>query len=105
VFGLGFALFVGAMADPAPGSIPTLMGICTAGYLAGWAAVFVPGGLGVREGVYALLLAEVLPGPVAAAIAILSRLWLTAVELLVAALLALRYGLRDLRASTVVEHR
>jgi uncharacterized membrane protein YbhN (UPF0104 family) len=105
VFGLGFALFVGAMADPAPGSIPTLMGICTAGYLAGWAAVFVPGGLGVREGVYALLLAEVLPGPVAAAIAILSRLWLTAVELLIAALLALRYGLRDLRASTVVEHR
>ncbi|MGH7563721.1 MAG: hypothetical protein ACREK5_04780 [Gemmatimonadota bacterium] len=64
-------------------------------------AVFVPGGLGVREGVYALLLAEVLPGPLAAAVAILSRVWLTAVEVLVAGLLALRYGLRDLRASTV----
>ena len=99
VFGFGFALFVRAVADPAPGSVPALMGICTAGYLVGWAAVFVPGGLGVREGVYALLLAEVLPGPVAAAVAILSRLWLTAVELLVALLLALRYGLSDLRVS------
>ncbi|HWC05813.1 MAG TPA: lysylphosphatidylglycerol synthase domain-containing protein [Gemmatimonadota bacterium] len=101
VFGLGFALFARAVADPAPGSTTTLMGICTAGYLAGWAAVFVPGGLGVREGVYALLLAEVLPGPVAAAVAILSRLWLTAIELLVAILLALRYGVTDLRVSSV----
>jgi uncharacterized membrane protein YbhN (UPF0104 family) len=105
VFGLGFALFVRSVSDPAAGSIPALMGICTAGYLAGWVAVFVPGGLGVREGVYALLLAEVLPGPVAAAVAILSRLWLTAVEILVAVFLALRYGVRDLRASTVAEHR
>lgn len=105
VFGLGFALFVRSVSDPASGSIPTLMGICAAGYLAGWVAVFVPGGLGVREGVYALLLAEVLPGPVAAAVAILSRLWLTAIELLVAILLGLRYGLRDLRASTVPESR
>ncbi|MGH7571132.1 MAG: lysylphosphatidylglycerol synthase domain-containing protein [Gemmatimonadota bacterium] len=101
VFGLGFALFVQAVGDPAPGSLPTLIGICAAGYLAGWAAVFVPGGLGVREGVYALLLAEVLPGPLAAAVAILSRVWLTAVEVLVAGGLALRYGLRDLRATTV----
>jgi hypothetical protein len=101
VFGLGFALFARAVADPTPGSTSTLMGICTAGYLAGWAAVFVPGGLGVREGVYALLLAEVLPGPVAAAVAILSRLWLTAIELFVAILLALRYGVTDLRVSSV----
>lgn len=101
VFGLGFGLFVGAVAEPPAGSQATLVGICAAGYLAGWAAVFVPGGLGVREGVYALLLAEVLPGPLAAAVAILSRLWLTGVELLVAALLALRYGFRDLRASAV----
>jgi hypothetical protein len=42
---------------------------------------------------------------VAAAVAILSRLWLTAIELLVAILLGLRYGLRDLRASTVPEPR
>ncbi len=100
-FGLGFGLFVRAVADPAPGSLPTLIGISAAGYLAGWVAVFVPGGLGVREGVYALLLAEVLPGPVAAAAAILSRVWLTAVEVIVAGGLALRYGVRDLRASTV----
>lgn len=100
-FGLGFGLFVRAVADPAPGSLPTLIGISAAGYLAGWAAVFVPGGLGVREGVYALLLAQVLPGSVAAAAAILSRVWLTAVEVLVAGVLALRYGLHDLRASAV----
>jgi glycosyltransferase 2 family protein len=105
VFGLGFALFVRSVSDPAAGSIPMLMGMCTAGYLAGWVAVFVPGGLGVREGVYALLLAEVLPGPVAAAVAILSRLWLTVVEVLVAVLLALRYGVRDLRASKIAEQR
>ena len=99
VFGLGFALFVVAVAEPT-GSTPTLIGICAAGYLAGWVAVFVPGGLGVREGMYALLLAELMPGPVAAAVAVLSRLWLTGVEVLVAVVLALRYGFRDLRAST-----
>ena len=101
VFGLGFALFVRAVADTAAGSLPSLIGICAAGYLAGWMAVFVPGGLGVREGMYALLLAELVSGPMAAAVAILSRLWLTAVEVFVAAALALKYGFRDLRASVV----
>lgn len=105
VFGLGFALFVDAVSGGMGGSTSALMGICATGYLAGWLAVFVPGGLGVREGVYALLLAEVLPGPLAAAVAILSRLWLTAVELLVAGFLTLRYGLKDLRVSTAAGPR
>lgn len=95
--GTGFWLFVKAVA-PIQGSPLALIGICAAGYAGGYLAVFVPGGLGVREGLYALLLGAYVPPSVAVAIAILARLWLTACELIPVALLVARYGLADLRA-------
>jgi uncharacterized membrane protein YbhN (UPF0104 family) len=75
-----------------------MIGISAAGYVGGYLAVFVPGGLGVREGLYALLLTAYVPPPMAVAIAILCRLWLTACELLPVSLLVGRYGFADLRA-------
>ena len=43
-------------------------------------AVFAPGGLGVREGVQALLLALVMPGPIALVVVVVTRVWSLAVD-------------------------
>lgn len=53
-----------------------------AAYLIGFLALFAPGGLGVREGILTLLLAPYLPTGMAAPVALVSRLWMTLVELL-----------------------
>lgn len=45
-------------------------------------AVFAPGGLGVREGVQGLLLAIVMPGPVALVVVVVTRIWSLAVDAL-----------------------
>jgi hypothetical protein len=97
-FGAGFWLFVRAVAPIEADTILPMIGICAAGYVGGYLAIFVPGGLGVREGIYALLLAAYVPPSIAVAIAVFCRLWLTACELLPVFLLVGRYGLADLRA-------
>lgn len=99
-FGAGFYLFLSATAESPAGSFWPVVGISAAGYVAGFLVLLVPGGIGVREGVYALLLSLYLPGSLAAAVAVLSRVWLTAVELVVAGFLLIRYGLDDLRPAT-----
>ena len=43
--------------------------------------LFAPGGLGVREGILVYLLSHVMPGPVAVIISILTRLWMTLIEI------------------------
>jgi uncharacterized membrane protein YbhN (UPF0104 family) len=98
-FGAGFYLFLSGLTVVAMEDLWPLVGVSAAGYAAGWLAVFAPGGIGVREGVYALLLARFLPPSTAAAAAILSRLWLTAVEVAVAVTLAAVFGYRDLSAA------
>lgn len=98
VLGVGFWLFVRAVAPVGVDALLPLIGICAAGYVGGYLAVFVPGGLGVREGLYALMLGTFVTPSVAVAIAVLARLWLTASELVPLALLVGRYGLTDLRA-------
>jgi uncharacterized membrane protein YbhN (UPF0104 family) len=97
-FGVGFWLFVRAVAPIGADTLVPMIGISAAGYVGGYLAVFVPGGLGVREGLYALLLAAYVPPTMALTIAIACRLWLTACELLPVSLLVARYGLADLRA-------
>ncbi|MDT8435304.1 MAG: lysylphosphatidylglycerol synthase domain-containing protein [Gemmatimonadota bacterium] len=71
---------VGGPADPGPWRFA---GLFAAAYLAGYLALFAPGGLVVREGALAGLL--VATGPVslapAAAFAAVARLWSTAAEL------------------------
>lgn len=51
-------------------------------YLAGFLALFAPGGLGIREGVLAVLLTPLLGPGIPAAVAVLSRLWMTFAELI-----------------------
>jgi hypothetical protein len=60
-----------------------------ASYVAGYLSLLTPSGLGVREGVLALLLAGVAgPGP-AAVVALVARLWLSVAEVVVAAVAVL----------------
>lgn len=101
VTGLAFWLFLTSVAPVEADAVWALIGVYAAGYVAGWLAFFVPGGLGVREGVYALLLALYIPPTAAVAAAVLARIWSTAVEVVVVAILLALYGAADLRASTV----
>ncbi len=71
----------GGSADPGPA---TMAGIYSAAYVAGYLVLFAPGGLVVREGAMAALLAATagVPVSIGAAVAVLARLWATATELL-----------------------
>jgi hypothetical protein len=59
-----------------------------AAYVAGYLAVFAPAGVGVREASLVVFLGPVLAPEPAAALAVVARLWTTAVELVPAAVLA-----------------
>jgi uncharacterized membrane protein YbhN (UPF0104 family) len=100
ILGGSFHLFLSGVTAVPSGTFWPITGIFAAAYLAGYLAVFVPGGLGVREGALAVLLAIYIPATIAVAAALLTRLWSTAVELVVAAVLISRYGVSDLRAVT-----
>jgi glycosyltransferase 2 family protein len=91
LYGLSFWLFLAGTTGSAPPPVAA-GGIFVAGYLGGFLAFFTPGGLGVREGIYALLLGPYLPGAVALAAGLLSRVWLTALELLLAGISSVAAG-------------
>lgn len=77
VFGLGFYLLVDAVYVAEPHQLPLLIGAVSTATAAGILAIAVPSGLGVREGVLAVLLAQVMPAPVAALVAVAARVWVT----------------------------
>ena len=60
-----------------------------AAYLVGYIAVFAPAGAGIREVALVVLLQPVMAGDSAFVLAVIARLWTTAVELVPAALLTL----------------
>jgi glycosyltransferase 2 family protein len=82
IYGGAFWLLLVSIGVPAAGSIMKIVAIFTASYLVGFLALFVPGGLGVREGALALLADPILPTGLAAPVAVLSRIWLTVTELI-----------------------
>jgi len=81
--GLAFRMFAEAL-GVARGSTGAYIAVYAASYVAGFLALFAPGGLGVREGaLIATMQRAGLATPVeAAAIAVASRIWLTVLELL-----------------------
>ena len=85
---LGTGLGVRAVAGPRPGAV-AYVGL---GFLLSWAgsmlAFVFPSGLGVREGLFAVVLARHLPTSAAVSLAAASRLLITVVELAVIAALA-----------------
>lgn len=84
VCGAGFWLLASAVG--AAGGSPWLwVGAFAAAYVAGYLSLLTPSGIGVREGVLALLLAAVAPGSAVAVAAIAARVWMTLGELVAAA--------------------
>lgn len=79
--GAFWLLLIGIGIHPT-GSFMEVVAIFAASYLLGFLALFVPGGLGVREGALAVLAGRYLPIGLAAPVAVLSRIWLTVTELL-----------------------
>jgi hypothetical protein len=75
-------------------SLPQAIGVFTCSYLAGFVALFAPGGLGPRESVFLLMLTGDIGLKPAAALALASRLLLTTTEVLPAIPLLLRRGQR-----------
>lgn len=84
LYGVAFRLFVVGVLGEARGSLASYVVVYTGSYLIGYIALFVPGGLGVRE----LALTASLPAlglatpPEAVLLTVASRLWLTALELI-----------------------
>jgi glycosyltransferase 2 family protein len=81
VLGLAVAFFVrGVMAIPA-GQFPSVASGYVAAWVASMMAVIAPAGMGVRDGIFGLLLRRVMPVGAALTIALAVRLWLTVIEL------------------------
>lgn len=59
-----------------------------AAYVAGYIAIFAPAGAGIREGILVVLLQPIMAREDALVLAIVARLWTTAIELIPAALFA-----------------
>jgi hypothetical protein len=81
--GYGVALWLlarGLLPRAGLGLLPAIA-VFTASYLAGFLALFAPGGIGVREGVFILMLQGPIGIGAATALAVASRLLLTVTEL------------------------
>ncbi len=85
LFAVAFWLLVRSV--DVDGSLVVVGSAFAASYLLGYLALFAPAGIGVREGFLVAFLEPVAGGGGAVAIAVLARLWSTAVEVLPAALL------------------
>jgi len=68
--------------------------------LIGILTVFVPAGLGVREGVLSLFLANIMPLEIAIIISIVSRLWLALIDLIIVFLIS-AFKIKDFAAVKV----
>lgn len=80
IVGGSFFLLVSAL-YPVPANLfPPIAGSLAASVVVGFLCPLVPNGWGVREGVLAFLLAQILPVPVSVMVAIASRIWLTVGE-------------------------
>ena len=84
LYGVAFSLFAHGVTPHATGNATSYIAVYTGSYLAGYLALFAPGGVGVREGVLVLAMPRfgLASAADAAVIAITSRLWLTVLEIL-----------------------
>ena len=87
VYGTAFWCFLKAVSPERSPDVIVAIGIFNLAYQIGYLALFAPGGFGPRELVLGSLLAPFF-GPIAAAVAVLARLWAIAIEA-IAAVMAL----------------
>jgi uncharacterized membrane protein YbhN (UPF0104 family) len=81
LFGVALYVFIRSFYPLELSSILYLTGAFSFAGMMGIVAVFAPSGLGVREGILALFLGQVMPVPVALVVSVASRVWLTIIEL------------------------
>lgn len=93
LYGVAFRWLAGALLPGLGGKWGVYVAVFAGSYLAGYLALVVPGGLGVRELSMAAALVRLgaADAPTAAVLAVASRLWLTVLELL-PGLVFLAYG-------------
>jgi glycosyltransferase 2 family protein len=91
-YGIALVLLAKGLLPDVRLSLPQAIGVFTCSYLIGFIALFAPGGLGPRESVFLLMLADDIGLKAAAALAIASRLLLTCTEVLPAVPLLLKRG-------------
>jgi hypothetical protein len=84
LYGLAFALFAHGISPRATGNATSYIAVYTGSYLAGYLALFAPGGVGIREAALVIAMPRfgLASAADAAVIAIASRLWLTILEIL-----------------------
>ena len=92
LYGVAFAWFARGVSPRATGNAWSYIAVYTGSYLAGYLALFAPGGVGVREAALVLAMPrfQLASATDAAVIAITSRLWLTVLEILPGLLLLRR---------------
>jgi uncharacterized membrane protein YbhN (UPF0104 family) len=81
VGGIGFYLFVGSVYPVSSKYILFLTGALAISSTLGLIAIFAPSGLGVREGALVYLLSFMMATPVAVIVSILTRIWMTLIEI------------------------
>jgi hypothetical protein len=79
--GAAFYLFTNAVFAIPSNYILFLTGSLAFACFLGLVAIFAPSGLGVREGVLVYLLSAIMPGSVAVIVSILTRIWMTLIEI------------------------
>lgn len=92
LYGVAFYLFLDAFVPLPLSALPAVTAMNALAFIVGYLAFFAPGGLGFKEGALALLLAGIVPGAVAASLAVVARLWTIAAEVGPALLLLRRHG-------------
>lgn len=103
--GTAFFLFARSLADLDGSAWWSFVGLWSLSATAGLLVVVVPYGFGVKEGLVALLLQPFLPIEAAALVAVASRLWTIAGDLLAAGIVALAFAIsRFLSASPPPEN-
>lgn len=80
LYGLSFYFLVGAVQPLGMEHLVALIGMYSMAWAIGFLSLITPGGLGIREGVLALLLTAYFPMPVAIVVSLLARAWTTLVE-------------------------
>jgi len=80
-FGIAFYFLINSVTFITPSKIPIITGSFAISSTIGAVALFAPAGLGVREGILALLLNNFFPISLAILLSLLSRLWVSIGEL------------------------
>lgn len=82
--GLAFFLFVRSVAPVQWTEVAVLTACFAFAWIVGFLSFLTPGGLGIREGLLSLLLANYMPVPQASFVALLCRLWMLSAEIFLA---------------------